>query len=178
MDITDKTKALRSEAWQAVLATPAYRAFKGLDDAVKAMTGEAFEPKPHFNGLGDALGGHGAARIRVSKRITQADIAERVLKACGEPLPIGRWLEKCIKDGIGVKGDDPLPNFRSTASRDKRFYNFTRNNMYFWWLKGVELPEGWKAAMDPDLPGLSVAADSNNQEGGDGHAANNTNLAS
>lgn len=174
MSMTDKTIALRSEAWQAVLATPAYRAFKGFDDAVKALTGEAVEPLPKFNALGAALATNGAARIRVSKRITQADVAERVLRKAGEPLPIGRWLEKCVEDGIGIKGEDPLANFRSTASRNARFYNFTRNNMYFWWLAGVELPEGWKEATDPDLPGLSVTADSNNQEGGDGHAANNT----
>ena len=109
-----------------------------------------------------------------AKRVTQGDVAFSVLVRNKEPLPIGRWLEKCINAGIGIGGDDPLPNFRSTASRDKRFYSFVRNNMYFWWLTGVELPESWKEATDPNLPGLSVASDSNDQEGGDGHAANNT----
>lgn len=174
MNIIDKTKALRNEAWQAVLASPAYRAFKGLDDAVKAMTGEETVvlavsglPTPQFPN-------HRAKSKPLSARLTQGDVAARVLKTNGEPLPIGRWLEKSIADGINIKGDDPLSNFRSTVSRDKRFYAIKRNNMYFWWFNDVDLPEGWKAATDPDLPGLSVAADSNDQEGGDGHAANNT----
>lgn len=178
MSIIDKTKALRSEAWDAVLASAAYKAFKGLDDAVKAMSGEDASSPPFKNYLTVAVARNPAARKLLTKRITQGDVAERVLRNYGEPLPIGRWLEKCIEAGIGVKGEDPLANFRSTASRDKRFYPLTRNNMYFWWLDGVELPEGWKEAADPDLPGLSAASDSDNQEGGDGHAANNTNLAS
>ena len=37
MDIIDKTKALRAEAWQALAAIPEYRAYKGLDDAVREI---------------------------------------------------------------------------------------------------------------------------------------------
>lgn len=175
MDIIDKTKALRAEAWQAVVARPEYKAFKGLDDAVRAMTGDAdvtvgtgvtqFKPRPVK-----------ASPKAPVARVTQADVAATVLRLHGEPLSVGRWLEQSIERGIVIKGDDPLPNFRSMVSRNPRFHNFVRNNMYFWWFSDVELPEGWKEAVDPDLPGLSTASDSNDQEGGDGHAANNTNL--
>ena len=92
------------------------------------------------------------------------------VKLAGEPLPVGRWLEKCITDGINIKGDDPLPNFRSTVSRDKRFYNFVRNGMYFWWLTNVELPEKWKKAEGLDLLDQPSAFSVSNQEGGDGRA--------
>ena len=178
MSIIDKTKALRDEAWQDVVASAAYRAFKGLDAAVKAMTGEESvllgvngPAGPRFNNLSNK-------NKPAATRITQGDVAARVLKANGQPLPIGRWLEKSVAGGINIKGDDPLPNFRSTVSRDKRFHSIKRNNMYFWWFTDIDLPESWKEATDPSLPGFSAASDSDSQEGGDGHAANNTNLAS
>ena len=176
MDIIDKTKALRAEAWQALAAIPEYRAYKGLDDAVRAMTGE--QPAAANTSIALPLVvKHRPVKSLPVKRVTQADVAARVLKQHGEPLPIGRWLEKSLEQGIGIKGEDPLPNFRSMVSRNPRFRNFVQNNMYFWWLDGVELPGSWKEATDPSLPGLSAASDSIDQGGGGGHAANNTNLA-
>lgn len=177
MDIIDKTKALRAEAWQAVVARSEYKAFKGLDDAVRAMTGDS-----------DATVGMVVTRDRPRPvkaqprapvaRVTQADVAAMVLRRHGEPLPVGRWLEQSIEQGIDIKGDDPLPNFRSMVSRNPRFRNFVRNNMYFWWFSDADLPESWKEATDPDLPGLSAASDSYNQEGGDSHAATIAELTS
>ena len=174
MDFIEKTKALRDEAWQAVLETSAYTAFKSLDDAVQKMTGKTSVVLVVNDLPTPARPPKNILQTLQGKRITQADVAERVLRRNGEPLPIGRWLEASVKDGINIKGPDPLPNFRSTVSRDKRFYNFTRNNMYFWWLDGVELPESWKEAAEPNLLDQSAASDSSNQEGGDDHAANVT----
>jgi hypothetical protein len=159
MDIIEKTKHLRDEAWQAVITTPAYKAYKSLDDAVNAMAGSQSQvvitapSKPRFR----------------TRRITNGDVAERVLRRSGEPLPIGRWLEAALQDGASVKGDDPLANFRSTVSRDQRFYSLMRNNMYFWWLKSVDLPEGFMPEPEEtsDLLGSGSSA---SEKGGDGHA--------
>lgn len=172
MDITEKTKALRAEAWQALLATPAYRAFKGLDDAVKAMTGESIAPIDlvAIDKLRVVAARNRIVKTMTGIRITQGDVAARVLKRNGEPLPIGRWLEKCVEDGVNIKGDDPLPNFRSTVSRDKRFYAMTRNNMYFWWLTGEPLPSGWNDPADPDLLDESAGSSvHSSRKGGEGH---------
>lgn len=184
MSALEKTMALRAELWNDVLKTDAYRAFTALDSAVIAMGGpkanQALFAMPVVAvaaAFGNPARAHSPQK-RKTKRITQSQIAERVLKQAGEPLPVGRWLEKCIADAINIKGDDPLPNFRSTVSRDKRFYNFVRNGMYFWWLEGVELPEKWKMAEGLDLLDQPSAVSFSSQEGGDGHAADNTYLTS
>ena len=142
MDIINKTKLLRDEAWQAVLASADYRAYKSLDDALKTMTGEE-SMVLRLDGLPSPRNVNaGVVKNKLSARITQGDVAARVLKGHGKPLPIGRWLEKSVADGINIKGEDPLANFRSTVSRDKRFYALVRNSMYFWWFTDVGLPIG------------------------------------
>jgi hypothetical protein len=167
MDILSKTKALRDEAWQAVESSAAYKAFKGLDDAVKAMSGESVDTAPQVARAPRKRSANG------TKRVSQADVAEKVLHEVGEPLPVGRWLEACVNKGLIIGGSDPLGNFRSMASRDDRFYNFTRNNMYFWWLTGVDLPEAFMPEPE-DNSDLWGSGNNTSQKGGDGHAANNT----
>ena len=180
MSALEKTTALRTELWNDVLKTDAYRAFTALDNAVVAMGGDranrlilatlTVKPALGYANAQDVA----AVKRRKVKRITQSQIAERVLKRAGEPLPVGRWLAACIADGINIKGGDPLPNFRSTVSRSKLFYSFSRNNMFFWWFTGVDLPENWKKAEGPDLLDQSSAFSVSNQEGGGGYAANVT----
>lgn len=174
MSMLLKIVALRDEAWNHVENSEHFKAWKGLNDAVLALdvtaannetitvfetkTSRSMNPKPKPN------------IKRKTKRVTQSAVAESVLKSMGEPLPVGRWLEKSIERGINIRGDDPLSNFRSTVSRDKRFYNFVRNGMYFWWLNGVELPEKWKKAEGRDLLDQPSAFVSHNQEGGEANA--------
>ncbi len=82
-------------------------------------------------------------------------------------------------DRAEIGGNDPVNNFRSTVSKDKRFQPYKRNNMHFWWLTGEQLPSSWIEAAGPDLlaePAASTVRSS--QEGGGGHEADNTILAS
>ena len=115
MSALEKTTALRTELWNDVLKTDAYRAFTALDNAVVAMGGDranrlilatlTVKPALGYANAQDVA----AVKRRKVKRITQSQIAERVLKRAGEPLPVGRWLAACIADGINIKGGDPLP---------------------------------------------------------------------
>ena len=108
-------------------------------------------------------------------RLTQAGGAEAALIANGEPLPIGRLLEAAIRHGAIIGGNKKLTNFRSTVSKDVRFYSLMRNGMYFWWLNELPLPPEWSEATDPDLLAGSVASSAHStQEGGDGHAQSST----
>lgn len=173
MSMLEKTIALRDEAWGNVLKSNDYKAFEALETAAAAL-GAPKTNRVLFASASNktvvAFANSVDRPKRRTKRITQSQIAERVLKQAGEPLPVGRWLEKCIADGINIKGDDPLPNFRSTVSRDKRFYNFVRNGMYFWWLAGVELPEKRKMAEGLDLLDQPSAVSFSSQEGGEANA--------
>lgn len=106
------------------------------------------------------------------KKVPQGDAAEAALRELG-PLPVGRLLEGAEERGAVFKAEKPIPSFRSMLSKDDRFHSFTRNNMYFWWLNGVDLPEGFLPEPD-DINDLLGSGANSNQKGGDGHAANNT----
>jgi hypothetical protein len=172
----DKAKELRDQAWREVQTSPSFLAFKALDDAVAAMGGDRLiaRPVPRENGPRPSV--NTFARVKrehAPKRLSQADAGEVVLRERGEPLPVGRLMEAAIAKGAAASGKNPLANYRSALSKDDRFYSLTRNNMYFWWLKDVPLPNNWKEAPDHDLltqSGASVVGNSN-QKGGDGHAA-------
>jgi hypothetical protein len=169
----DKAKELREEAWRDVQASPSFLAFKALDDAVATMGGQRLiaPPMPRENGPRPSVDTF--KQRRAVKKLSQADAAQAVLVEKREPLPIGRLMEAAMAKGATASGKNPLANYRSALSKDERFYSLTRNNMYFWWLTGVPLPDQWKEA--PDLP-LHERSDASvvgkiNQEGGDGHAA-------
>ena len=175
--ILQKTIALRAEVWRGLTNSPAFQSFKALDTAVAAMGGRrilADESAEPAKAIQPAR--YDSPRLR--RRSSQGDAAEAALRDAGAPMTIRTLLEFVTAKGVTIRGEDPLANFRSSLSRDARFKSIMRQGLYFWWLADVELPEGWKEAVDPDLPGLSTASDSNNQGGGEGHAANNTNLAS
>jgi hypothetical protein len=177
-DIKSETIALRDKAWDAVLVTQEYAFFKALDEAVSAIGGNSligglaaspqkfWLPKPAFNP--STLAAVGV--ISGVKRISQTDAAAAVLHDAGEPLPIGRLLERVISKGIVFKGNDPLPSFRSALSKDDKLHSVMRNGMYFWWFKDKPLPSGWDETAGPDLLGASaVSYVSNSEEGGGGH---------
>lgn len=169
-NVLQKTMALRSEVWGDLVNSPVFQSFKALDIAVGAMggsrilAGESIEPVKESR----------PTRVEAAKprrRNSQGDAAESALRTGGMPMTIRTLLEFVSASGVEVRGEDPLANFRSTLSRDPRFKSIMRQGLYFWWLTDVELPEGWEEATDPSLPGLSVASNSNDQEGGDDHAA-------
>jgi len=166
MNMSDKLAALRDEAWLLVLSTPQYREFKALDDALRQMRGDSSAPatpRPILPNRPKAL--------LSGKRVTNADIADRVLRASDAPLAVEDWMNRTIAEGANIKGENPLANFRSTVSRDQRFTNFRYNGGYYWWPVGVQRPSGWEmATADPDLPLPAVPNVSSSQEGGDGDA--------
>ena len=107
-----------------------------------------------------------------NRRISHATAALQALRDEGEPLPIGRLMEKAIANGAEIGGNNPIGNFRSTLSKDPRFRSISRNNMYFWWFVATPVPRNWNEA--PDLPldnGSDASVSHASQEGGDGHAA-------
>lgn len=170
----DKATELREDAWREVQTSPSFLAFKALDDAVAMMGGErkiapdaprADAPRPSVGTFSPVKRG------RTMKKSSQSDVAVGVLKGSGEPLPIGRLMEASLAWGATIGGANPLANFRSALSKDKRFISFKRNNMYFWWIDGWPLPPKWNEA--PDLLAGQPDASSvhSTQEGGDDHAA-------
>jgi len=167
--ILDKTIALRREAWEQVKATPAYAAYRAIDNAVVALGGDSAL-------LSGALKpGSIYAPPSPPKRISQTDAAASALREGGMPLPIGRFMEAAIEKGADVGGANPINNFRSALSKDPRFEAVKRNGMYFWWFAGEPLPlrfqDQHKETADPDLLAESAASSSSSQEGGESHAA-------
>lgn len=183
-DLKTETIALRDKAWEGVKSTLEYTLFKALDDAVAAI-GEAtfaggLAAMPPASWLPKPTGtfmGAGTRALSQPKKMSQTEVAAQVLREAGEPLPIGRLLERVIAKGVVFRGEDPLPSFRSAMSKDARLESVVRNNMYFWWFEGEALPLGWNATAGDDLLSHpAVASVPSSLEGGDGRAANNTNL--
>jgi hypothetical protein len=176
----NRTEALRQEAFEALRASDKFRAFKALDDAVVAMGGkrQLAESAP-----ADLTTSNGAVievkplppvnRQRQRKRLSQGDGAEMALKQVGVPVASPDLIELVDKMGIEVSsGPNRLANFGSILSRDSRFYSVRHEGVYYWWLKGVEVPPFENEApglLGEDQPGTSSV--SSNQEGGDANAA-------
>lgn len=171
-EVNRKLQALRDEAWQAVLNSLEYREFQILDNVVKQLPTR----QPMVDMMATTREQAFALEVKTSaptkpvRRVTQVDVAASVLHRSGEPLNINDWLAKCVSAGIDIKGDDPLPNFRSTVSRSDRFYNFTHDRVFYWWLKNKELPEKWKKATEPDLLSRPAAFVPTSREGGEADA--------
>lgn len=183
-DIKTETIALRDKAWESLKSTQEYALFKALDEAVTAIGGTTLvrglatmPPAIWLPKSASAVVGAGTSALSQPKKLSQTEFAAQVLQEAGEPLPIGRLLERVIAKGVVFKGEDPLPSFRSAMSKDARLFSVMRGNMYFWWFTGRALPAHWNTEGGLDLVG-DPPADSyhSSQEGGDGHVANNTNL--
>lgn len=173
MSMLEKVKALRADALQEAMASPTFDMVRALDAAVVAAGGESLIAKPQARQIFAVP----AATVAVAyanngKKVPQGDAASMALHESG-PLPIGRLLEAAKQKGAVFRGEDPLPSFRSMLSKDKRFESINRNNMYFWWLNGVDLPEGFLPEPDESSDLLGSGANTN-QKGGDRYAANNT----
>lgn len=175
--VLDATSALRDKAWAEVKASPSFVSFKALDIAVGAMGGSqilaASDALPSTVQKPDVLPRKKLV-ARKRTRPSQGDTAEACLKRAGEPLPIRNLMEKVIGYGVQISGEDPLANFRSTLSRDNRFKSIMREGAYYWWLTSSPVPINWKEAEGLDFQVEPSASDSSSQNGGDGHAANNT----
>jgi hypothetical protein len=178
--ITESIADLRDQALKAMFATAEGKAllasargveFKALDEALAKLGGNAIlsrNPQSSTEKSSIQRVGLGTA----SKRMSQTDFAARALRKAGEPLPIGRLLEKTMEEGGVVGGADPVANFRSNMSRDPRFESIMRNNMYFWWFTNEAFPVGWanEAAANDLLSTAAASSRNSNQEGSDGDA--------
>ena len=171
--ILHETQALRDKAWDALTASPAFAPFKALDDAVVSMGGRSKVPRDPSLDLKPPPGAAHVVRQRSRNRSrpSQGDVAFSCLREAAIPLHIQELMEKVIARGIEISGANPLANFRSTLSRDSRFKSIMKDGGYFWWLASSPVPRSWKEAEGPDLLDQPSASNSNNQEGGDTHAA-------
>lgn len=178
--IIKNTAALRDRAWQTLIATREYIAFRALNDAVKAMGGESkaeyaatiaklaspVRPAMHYGG-GPAV----ASPANFTRKLSQADAAEQILRETGKPMTGANLLKALPAKGVQVGGEKPDVNFTSTLSRDERFYSLRENGTYFWWLVGLPVPP--RSDETPDLPlenGSSASVSSSGQKGGEGNA--------
>jgi hypothetical protein len=168
----ERTEGLRKEAFVALQQCPEFRAYKALDDAVVAMGGDRQLTAPRevtFNSVIAEI----VADAR-QRRMSQADGAEVVLREQGRPMPSVDLMPAVGSKGVTVStGPNALINFGSTMSRDKRFYSFRHEGVYYWWLRGVPLPSPFKNEA-PDLPlqvGSDASSSNSSQEGGDANAA-------
>lgn len=172
-----EVSALREKAWGEVTASPSFASFKALDTAVVSMGGKSI-----LRDLGQSDGGpskmptyaRGKLTVRKRRRPSQGDVAYSCLQQHGAPLHIRTLMDKVIERGVKISGADPLPNFRSTLSRDNRFTSIMKDGGYYWWLTASPVPVSWKEAESRDLLNQPSASESSSQKGGDGHAANNT----
>lgn len=170
MSMLQKIEILRAEALKDAMASPAFDMVRALDNAVVAAGGESLSktnaasiPKPDepiVTGVSNVF-------QMPEKKVPQGDAAVLALRDAG-PLPVGRLLEGAEKNGAIFNGEKPIPSFRSMLSKDDRFYSFIRNKMYFWWLNGVDLPEGFLPEPD-DVDDLLGSGANSNREGGGGH---------
>lgn len=179
MSIIEKAKAIRSEAWSALMASPQFTAFKASDDFVLALGGgtampSAFGPPVKANGgtsptLKKAIPAR-HVEINAPKRVTQGDAAALALREAGEPMGIVPFMNGAEAKGAKLNGAK-LPNFRSTISKDARFESVTRDGKYFWWFKGEPLPPSWNETADPDLLAESAGSSMHSsREGGEANA--------
>jgi len=78
--------------------------------------------------------------VSEGRKVPHGDAAEIALTEIGHPLVMPKLLEKAIEYGAEIGGTDPLNNFRSSISKDDRFYSVKRGNIHYWWLKSLPLP--------------------------------------
>jgi hypothetical protein len=165
---------LRQKAWDDLMTSEAFRAFRAADNMVVDLGGQSAMPSTAPSIAPRAVNPRPRLRaIDGSSRLSQGDAGVKALKEAGHPLHINALTNRSKAMGAMIGGGNPVANFRSTLSKDERFYSFRHNGDYWWWLTGVPLPQGWEEAAD-DLPFDTAASDSSNQEGGESHAATTT----
>ncbi len=171
--IPDKTRVLRDEAWQGVMESDAFLAFKALDDAYVRMGGSsriAGDPSPLMD-LAKQVLRVTTRRMADHRNLSHAEAAEIALDKAGEPLATPQLLSAAKDVGAEIGGNDPLNNFRSTISKNERFYSVKKNGMSYWWVKGKALPPEWNDSAGPSLlDEPAEPSESSSQEGGDGDA--------
>ena len=164
--IADKTRVLRDEAWQGVMESEAFLAFKALDDAFVRMGGTsriADDPSP-FASFATQAFKIAVRRMAENRKLSHAEAALIALRNAKVPLATQNLLDGAKEAGAEIGGTDPVNNFRSTISKDDRKYSLKKNGTSFWWLKGEALPPEWNEATGPSLLDEPVASTSNSNK--------------
>jgi hypothetical protein len=177
--------ALRTDALRELRQSPAFDAFTALDNAAVSLgadratlDGRAFVANPigalmvervrnRLDLQRDVLNG------KPPKSLSQGDAAEEVLRLVNTPLRLTDLLVGIEEKGVVVTGDR-IANFRSSLSRDTRFYSLKFDNQYLWWLNGVPLAQAWVEATGYDLVVSPAELSFHSSEGGDGDATTTT----
>ena len=178
-----RTEALRDEMFATLQELDLFKAVQALDDAVFAMGGKRRVPRQ--GGVTIHLGAQAASATASEKpnplqrdqgRLSQPDAAEMVLKEIGKPMPVRDLVPLVEAKGVTMGANDPVASLGSQLSRNPdRFLSKRMNGTHYWWLVDVAFPPGWNETADPDLLAESAGSSvHSNQEGGDGHEANNT----
>lgn len=174
-----KARALRDEAYEALLTNPAYLAFKAFDDTVVSLGGapmfELRAPSSPVHEAAKRVMETAAKKSADGFKIAQGDAAEIVLRNASEPLTLGDLMGAAMSRGAEIRGVDPLANFRSTLSKDHRFKAFRHGSQYLWWLGDRPLPPAWNETTVLTSTVSTVASsDPSDQKGGDGDAPSTT----
>lgn len=160
--ILEKTRMLRDEAWQAVMESEAFLAFKALDDAYVRMGGSSrvADDPGAFMEFAKQVVKVASRRMAENRKLSHAEAAEIALHNAAQPLTTPNLLEAAKEAGAEIGGNDPLNNFRSTISKDSRFKSVKKDGTSFWWIEGEPLPPEWNEATSPSLQDEPVASSS------------------
>ncbi|PSC03983.1 hypothetical protein SLNSH_16250 [Alsobacter soli] len=125
-----------------------YRTLLALDSAIRSMeaasggSGGSEAPPPAPAGRGSA--------IDLAVRVTQAEAAQRVLEARGEPMPIDELIRLVPAFG-GRPGT--RASLSSSLSQAPQFVSIRHANRWCWWLAdrpiGPEPEQGQRAGRTP-----------------------------
>jgi hypothetical protein len=130
-------KVLRCQIQQRLMENQDFKALLALDAAIAQVEG-----KTRIMAIGQqwrALTGAGTdnALAPRTRPITQVEAAIQALEEAGRPLPTAELMERAKALGAEIGGADPVVNFGSSLSRDKRFVNirFVTGGRA-WWFAG------------------------------------------
>ena len=156
---------LRDAALAELRQHPAFQAFTVLDNAVVSLggsrsgfNGAATESASVISVLAERARNRAEIFVKGAKPLSQGDAAEQVLRELDIPVRLSELLAAVEDKGVKVSGADPAANFRSTISRDDRFYSLKHDGQYLWWLTGVTLPRAWIEATEYGLLAEPVAS--------------------
>ncbi|WP_147095023.1 hypothetical protein [Roseovarius sp. TE539] len=129
--VIDEMRKLRDEIHKRLLDVPDYRALAAMDEAIRTV-----EQAGAVVGHGDPRGYEPPKR----KRLSQADAAFAILADRGEPIQTRELLREAEGLGATISGKDPMVNFASSLSRDKRIRSINYNGEKHWWLTDRDPP--------------------------------------
>ena len=143
-DSVTAMKVLRNQIREKLCANADFRALVALENAIAEVEGPArtlanqlkvFNMQTSSEGSLTAVAAATLAAQRAKP--THSEAAARVLEETGRPLPTPELMQRSIALGTSVGGNEPLMNFGSSISRDKRFESVRlADGTRAWWFRG------------------------------------------